>query len=368
VKFKIEKSEFLKLISPAYRVSSTKGVNTFTRSVIKLQIESSLLRISATDVDLTVETSSEVSSNESGVTVVPSRLLIDVVRSLPESVVEVSQEEEYLVISADRANFKLQTYDEQIFNLKIKIGDDKVAVPAEGLKEAINQVIKSASDDEIRPVLTGTLISVEDVGMKFVATDSYRLSLRVLSGLKPFQQGTSVLVPAKSLSEVEKIITSNQETKEVNIELNDQSAIFEIGNTLLSTRLINETFPDYNRLIPNSIGMVINTNKNELSEALRRMRLLISDPTSSVKFAPEADNLILSVNIPDVGKAEEQIEAECTGDLTPVHYSPNYLLDGIDSIKNDRIVIEVADTSNPSLVHGKDDSDFLYLLMPVRVV
>lgn len=367
MRLSVEKQEFAKLLSHVARVATSKSFGSSNRSIIKLKTQDQSLLVSASDLDMTIEGTIPISLEETGTAVVPARLLVDIVRAFPDEKINLSALGESLRLVGKHVNYELQTYPSELFPARIWPNEKGVKIEAELLRTTISQVIRAASDDEIRPVLTGVFIEERSEGLRLVATDSYRLSLKDITSVNVFQVGTKALVPARALSEADRILASFEDSSEIWINLAEDFARFEAGNIVLWTQLINETFPDYEALIPSDSELSIEIEKENLLSALKRMRILVKDAVSSVKIQPTADGLELSIVSPDIGRAQEILEATVKGEEFPVAFNPSYLIDGIEAVNDDIVVLEVIKSKKPTLIYAKGDSTFKYLLMPVRL-
>ena len=206
-------------------------------------------------------------------------------------------------------------------------------------------------------------MSAESDGLRLVSTDSYRLSVRDLPGSSLLGDHQQVLVPGRALGELRRIIG---EADAVTLRLSDTQAEFEVGNTLLTVRLIEGTFPNYKGLIPKLHPNTLKVQRERLLEGVRRVRLLAQD-TTPIRLAMSDNSLELRAITQDVGSASETMEAEYSGDELTIAFNPSYLNDGLEVIETEEITLETADALKPALLRPVDDDSFLYLLMPVRV-
>jgi DNA polymerase-3 subunit beta len=288
----------------------------------------------------------------------------DIVRSLDSGAVHVDASEEEARISAGRSNFGLRSLSVDDYPRLGQPSPSSVTLPAASFGDALRQVVRAASSDESRPILTGVLLAAEGNGLRLVATDSYRLAVRDLSeaaGVLGADQ--RVLVPSRALNELMRVLPSSGD---VTLRLGERDATFEAGAVRLTTRLIEGEFPNYRQLIPNTHPNRLVVARDALLDAVRRVKLLARDSTP-IRLAMASDHLDLSAITQDIGEASESLDATFAGADMTVAFNPDYLSAGIDAITGDEVVIETLDALKPAVVRPTDGTQYLYLLMPVRV-
>ena len=240
---------------------------------------------------------------------------------------------------------------------------DAVTLAASDFADALRQVVPAASRDEARPILTGVLMAAEAGGLRLVATDSYRLAVRDLPGTSVLQEGQTVLVPSRALAELNRVVSG---AEQVTLRLASAEASFEVGESRLTTRLIEGDFPNYRQLIPQSYPNRLIVGKEPFLNAIRRVKLLAKDATP-VRLTLRPDGLELVAVTQDVGQAREDLEAKYEGTEMVVAFNPEFLIDGVEAITGDEVQLETLDALKPATVRSTENPNFLYLLMPVRV-
>ena len=321
------------------------------------------LTVTGTDLELTIRLSVEVGVESDGAAVVPARLVTDIVRALPSGTVTVGAIADDVVISAGRSEFAVRPFAVDDYPARTEPEGEPVTVAAELLGSALRQVVRAASTDEARPVLTGVLIAADDEGLWVVATDGYRLAVRELGDAGLLGSGQSVLVPARALSELHRLLSG---AGEVAVRFGARSAEFLVGTTHLSTRLIDGEFPNYRNLLPSSHPNTLTIGRESLLEALRRVRILAQDSrVVRLSLAPEV--VELNVVAQDVGNASEAVDAKYEGTEMVVGFNPDFLAAGADALDGEELTMSLNDPGKPVVLRGVGDEDYLYLLMPVRV-
>ncbi|HTH05844.1 MAG TPA: DNA polymerase III subunit beta, partial [Ilumatobacteraceae bacterium] len=316
-----------------------------------------------TDLDLTIQLVVEVGGERDGGTVLPARLAADIVRSLGAGKVDVSADGDDVSISNGRSQFAVRPLSFDDYPKLASPVNTSVTLPAAQFGDALRQVVRAASADEARPILTGVLMTAEADGLRMVATDSYRLAVRDLAGQQVLAADQRVLVPGRALTELQRLVGAGDD---VTMRLGDRDATFEVGTTRLTTRLIEGEFPNYRQLIPASHPNALTVEREPLLEAIRRVKILARDATP-VRLQMGGDTLRLTAITQDVGNASEELDAQYAGTELTVAFNPDYLAAGIEACNGDSVTLNTLDALKPAVVRGVGNDDYLYLLMPVRV-
>jgi DNA polymerase-3 subunit beta len=376
VKFRAERDGFLEALSTASRAATARGASAMGSPTIHLALSGRRLEVAGSDGDLLIESWIEVAGEADGATFVPARLVVEIVRSFEPGLVDVVADDDEVRISAGHADFQIRVPASAELVRPGSPDGKGIELPAEPFGEALRQVVRAAlADDSRAPQLTGVLMVARAGGLRLVATDSYRLAFRDLAGVSALDEGESVLVPARALSEVQRLAAGAGPGGEdggpkLVFSHTELDAAFEIGGVRLTTRLLKGVFPEYERLVPEHYTNRAHIAREELATALRRVRLLVrdvKDVTTPVRVAFDADGLELTVLTPESGRAVERVQARHDGDDVTVAFNPTFLLDGIDAIRAETVVLEVIDSGKPAMLQGEDDDTYRYLLMPVRV-
>jgi DNA polymerase III subunit beta len=377
VKFRCERDTLVEALTTAGRAVTTRGSTAAALSGIRIDVAGNRLTAVGTDLDLTVRVEIEAIGLDDGTVVTPARLAADIVRSLEPGAVTFEGGEDEVEISAARSRFVVRTFAVEDFPVLPDPRPDQVKLPAAGLAEALRQVVRAASNDDARPLLTGVLVAAEGSGTRLVATDSYRLAFRDLNGTGPLPEGTDqILIPARALTELQRLLPSGAKdgakdkddgAADVGFSVSDLDATFTASGVRLMTRLLDGKFPDYRQLIPPGYPNQLRVGKESLLDALRRVRLLVRDNTTPVRLSMRAGGVELTVVSQEVGHASEDVDADYEGEELTVAFNPSYLIDGVEAVLGDEVVLETLDATKPATVRAPDHGDYRYLLMPVRV-
>ena len=364
MKFRCERDVLVEALGSAGRAAAGRGTSLPVLSGVRVELAGDQLRLTGTDLELTISVEVPVSGSADGVTVLPGRLASDIVRALPAGSVEVEVDAEEARISAGRSEFSLRVLPADEFPRLAEPVGDAVTLDSTDLALALNQVVRAASSDDARPILTGVLLTAHEGGLRLVATDSYRLAVRDLPGTTVLDEGQHVLIPSRALQELSRVLSGGDS---LSVRLGARDASFEVGGTRLTTVLIEGEFPPYERLIPQAQPNRLTVGREALLEAVRRVKLLAREATP-VRLAMSADGLELVAVTQDVGQAHESLDAKFEGaDALTVAFNPEYLLQGIEVAPGDEVTIETVDALKPALLRVPEHPEFLYLLMPVRV-
>ncbi len=370
MKLRCERDVLVEALSTAGRAAGGRG-GTPVQGGLRLELAGDRLHLAATDLDLTIQMAVTVAGGGDGACVAPARLVTDIVRSLEPGAVTVEAEADEIRVRGGRSQFMVRGFPVSEFPRLNAATGDQVVLGAAELAEAVRQVIRAASGDDSRPMLTGVLLSAEPGGLRLVATDSYRLALRDLVGTTVLAEGQKVLVPARALGELQRLLATlgaaPEGERQVSLCVGDLDASFEVGSVQLSTRLLEGEFPNYQKLFPSSYPNRLVVGKSALLDAIRRVKLMAKDATASVHMAMRAESIELSVATQDVGQAREDIEATYEGTELSVAFNPTYLADGVEAVEGGEVLLETVDAAKPATVRSAESEDYRYLLMPVRV-
>ncbi len=337
-------------------------------SGILLKSDGKTLDLSSTDLEISVRTSLDVEVKEAGSMVVPAKLFMDILTNLDEEKVEISliKEKGQLEILAGESRFDLNIFFEEDFpKIPESQGEPVSDLDADKIGAVIKEVVKAASRDDAKPILTGVLVEMEKTEIKMVATDSYRLAIGEEKIDRGPEKSLHIIVPARSLREINRIIATSDKHV-ISVFLTDNQVIFKIGGVELISRLIEGEFPNYKQILPEGYEKKIRVNKARFLGASKRVSILAQNNTP-VKISAANNMMVISANTQDVGEATERMDAEYPGEEIKMAFNPQYLMDGITSVEGDELVIEVLDALKPALIKPVDKENFLYLIMPIRV-
>jgi DNA polymerase-3 subunit beta len=372
MKVTVERAELLKSLGHVHRVVERRNTIPILANVL-IKAERGKLSMKATDLDLEVIDSVAAEVGTGGSTTVPAHMFYEIVRKLPEGaqvVLEGSGDRAVLALRAGRSRFTLQTLPESDFpDLAAGEMTHKFTLAAGDLKRLIDKTQFAISTEETRYYLNGIYLhtagSAKAATLRAVATDGHRLAQVEL----PLPQGAAgmpgIIVPRKTVGEVQRLIETGE--GEVTVELSAGKIRFSIGDVVLTSKLIDGTFPDYARVIPANNDKALTVDKKDFEAAVDRVSTVSSERGRAVKLSLSGGRLILSVTNPDSGSATEEIEVEYEADPLDIGFNSRYLLDIAAQIEGEVAVLKFADPGSPTLIQDKDAKGALYVLMPMRV-
>jgi DNA polymerase-3 subunit beta len=367
MKLTFSTSELLSQLQTVTRVASTRSV-VQALSGVMISAADAGTELLATDMEVGLRVPLAADVARSGEAVLPARLLLDVVRTLPAEklTLELRATEQDVEILCGGALFHLRTLRAEDFPTLPRAGTDThVTLPASAFVQTVERVARSASRDETRPVLTGILISATDRELRMVATDSYRLSVKRTSLEQPLAGELEANVPARALQELARIAQQAQST-ELAASVGQNQIVFELDGVVLSSRLIDGQFPNYRQLIPEAVEHELRLSTAELTDVVRRISLLAQKNTP-LRLAFGEGELTISAQTPDIGEASETIPVPFHGEPFEIGFNPEFLRDGLESIDTDELLMKLISPLRPGLIESPQPGDFVYLVMPIRL-
>ena len=366
MKISLSASALLAELQTVTRLASTRSA-VQALSGVMLSATGDSLELRATDLDVGVVVSIPAAVASEGKAVLPGRLLLDVVRALPEGelTLELRPEQADVELRSATATFHLRTLRSEDFPaLPQPRAESAIRLPLSAFAATVATVVRSASRDETRPVLTGVLVSAVGSELSMVATDSYRLSVKRTRLETPVQSSIEANVPARALQELARIAGSSE--GELAVSLTDGQVVFELPGAVLSSRLIDGQFPNYRQLLPESVEHELRLSTAEVSSVVRRVSLL-AQKNAPLRLRFADGELAVSAETPDVGEALESLPAPFNGEPFEIGFNPDFLRDGLDSVDTDEFAFKLISPVRPGLIESPDSADFIYLIMPIRL-
>jgi DNA polymerase-3 subunit beta len=366
LKLVTKREELVSKLSIVSRAVSTRAA-TQAFSGILLNVGEEDVSLAATDGEMGLRTALEAEAGSAGSVLLPGRLLTELARSLGAAEVEIElrESERDVEIRCGGSSFHLRLLPAEDFPALPERADQPLRIPASALAETVELVAPAASRDDMRPVLTGVLVTAAGEEMTMVATDSYRLAVKRTKLESPVGGELEANIPARALRELGRIVAA-EEIEAVSVGLLPNQAVFEVGPILLNTRLIDGQFPNFRQLLPESYEHDVRLERPEFLDVVRRVSQL-AQRNAPLRLAFSSGELKVSASTPDIGDAEETMPAAFEGEPLEIGFNPEFLRDGIESVAGDGVVLRLISPLRPGLLQPVDSDDFRYLVMPIRL-
>jgi DNA polymerase-3 subunit beta len=362
VKFRCERDTLAEAVAIVQKTVATRSGALPVLQDLRITADEQRLELVGSDLEITNRVHVPADVEEPGVAVVP-KLLGEIVRKLDPGPVTVSVTGDEAVVTAGRFSTSLRLKPADDYPRLAPSEGRGVRVEAAAFASALRQVVRAASKDDLRPILTGVLLASYGGGLRLVATDSYRLAVRDLKGVSMLPEGQRVLVAAKGLGEVQRLAGDG----EIEVVLRERDVVFRTSRAEVTARLIEGEFPNYEQLIPSGYPNRLVIAREALLEALDRVQIVGQNrDNAAVRLAMSASGLELSMSAQDVGNAHESLDAKYEGSELTVAFNPVFLREGVDAIEGNEVALDTVDPLKPATLRAVDGGDFLYLLMPVR--
>ena len=367
MKATIERATLLKSLGHVQSVVERRNTIPILSNVLIEARDDGSLRLMATDLDLQVDESVPANVDQAGATTVSAHTLFDIVRKLPEgSQVEIAASEGKMQIVAGRSRFNLSTLPRDDFPV-IAEGElpTRFELPAATLRQIIEKTRFAISSEETRYYLMGIFLHVIDDQLRAAATDGHRLARITVPKPDGADGMPDVIIPRKAVAELYRLLEELEGT--VEISLSPTKVRFGLGSAVPTSKLIDGTFPDYNRVIPTANDKLLKLDPKSFSAGVDRVSTIASEKTRAVKMSVDRDKVTLSVTSPENGVATEELPADYGADGLEIGFNARYLLDILGEIDGDTVEVHLADAAAPTLLRESDKSNALYVLMPMRV-
>lgn len=372
MKVTVERAQLLKSLGHVHRVVERRNTIPILANVL-IRAERAKLSLKATDLDLEVNEAIAAEVSPAGAITVPAHMFYDIVRKLPEGsqiIVEATGDRGVLTIRAGRSRFTLQTLPESDFP-DLNAGDmtHSFKLQSAELKKMIDKTQFAISTEETRYYLNGIYLHALDVEgrpvLRAVATDGHRLA-RVDTAAPQGAVGMpGVIVPRKAVAEIQKLLEDGE--SEVAVELSATKIRVATADVVLTSKLIDGTFPDYQRVIPGGNDKRLTVDKGDFAASVDRVSTISSERGRAVKLSMADGRMTLSVTNPDSGSATEEIEVDYDSSPLDIGFNARYLMDIAAQLDGDTALLKLADPGSPTVIQDREGASALYVLMPMRV-
>ena len=363
MKFSVTKEKLLECLQQVQNVVSTRTTLPILSNVL-LQTNGSEVRLTTTDLDVGVRGSFEAQIEKEGATTLPARRLFTIIRELPSSEIQFDVDGKNAAsIRSGQSFFKILGLPEEEFPPLPKFDDSKVVtIRQKDLRDGLRKTSYAISTDETRYVLNGVLFSFKDNKLTLVATDGRRLAMLDIDLEFPRSHEADIIVPTKAVTELQRLLTDDGD---VRVSVGGSQIAFDLNNSLLVSKLIEGNYPNYRQVIPGEMKERVTLERETFLNSLRRVSLLASDKSNSVKLNFSKNNIDITANTPEVGEAKESLPVAYKGREFSIAFNPEFLMAPLRNLAEDEIFLDLIDEMSPGVI--KIQSPFLYVLMPMRI-
>ena len=363
MKFSVTKEKLLECLQQVQNVVSTRTTLPILSNVL-LQTKGREVRLTTTDLDVGVRGSFEANIEKEGATTLPARRLFTIIRELPSSEIQFDVDSKNAAsIRSGQSFFKILGLPEEEFPPLPKFDDSKVVtIRQKDLRDGLRKTSYAISTDETRYVLNGVLFSFKDNKLTLVATDGRRLAMLDIDLEFPRSHEADIIVPTKAVTELQRLLTDDGD---VRVSVGGSQIAFDLNNSLLVSKLIEGNYPNYRQVIPGEMKERVTLERETFLNSLRRVSLLASDKSNSIKLNFSKNNIDITANTPEVGEAKESLPVAYKGREFSIAFNPEFLMAPLRNLAEDEIFLDLIDEMSPGVI--KIQSPFLYVLMPMRI-
>ncbi len=368
MKFSLSKSRLSGYLQSVMQVVPSKSTLPILSNILFEALENKL-KISATDLEVSITATFECNIAKQGVAVLPGRILFDIVKELPESEITFDGTASRVEIKVPNGSYKIACASADEFPKLPSVNTKKqIAISGGDLVNMIKKTTFACSVDETRPALNGVLWATGGDMMTMVATDGHRLAKVSIENKKLKGVSEDIIIPPKVLNIIPKYIEEGD--GEMGVIFGDNNIIFNLGDIILTSRLIEGPYPNYEQVIPNESDKRMVISKGDLAGAVRRVSILSNTLTHQVKFGIKNNTLTVSTTNTDVGgEGKEAIPCEYSGDTIELGYNANYVTEILNRMDSDEVIFELSSNVSAGVVYSPDipKDQFLCLVMPLRL-
>lgn len=362
MKFSVDKGQLMHGIQTVQNIITPKATLPILSNIL-IEVQAQKIRLVATDLDIGITCVIPVETEEQGVITMPAKRFSEIIKELPgENVNIYTKKNNLVIIETESCQFKILGLSHEEFP-KLPEFKDKEVIKIEqaALKQMLKLTSFAVSFDEARYILNGALCKIQNNKIILVTTDGKRLAIAE----SPLQQGMDkdlrLIIPIKTIHELNRNL---QEEGELSIILSSNQALFDLGNTMIISRLIEGEFPDYQQVIPPVSENKISVDREQLLLAVRRAALLATPDYQAVKMEVFKNRLVVSKSTPDVGESREEVLVEYKGKEMIIGFNPAYLIDVLKNLSTERVEFELTDSEKPGVIRT---SRYTYIVLPMRL-
>ncbi|MCT4592629.1 MAG: DNA polymerase III subunit beta [Candidatus Gracilibacteria bacterium] len=369
MRFTCDQQDFLKALTVSQKAISSNPTLPILSNVL-LKAEGQKLILTSTNLEVSIQINIPIDLKNEGSITIPSRVITNWVNFCKQGEIEVKIEEgDSVSLKTSDAKTKIKGVSADDFPIIPKIEkENEFFISIKDLKDAINEVSFSCSHSNIRPVLSGVLMQNKKDIIHLVATDSYRLSERRIKLKEKIENDIYIIIPSKTMIELERVLSGvKDKEKEVKIITSQNQILFQIDNIEIISRLIEGKFPEYNQIIPKTEKSIIEINKEDFILSIKRVGIFARENNNNIKLNFEGDKVLITTNNTEIGTEESEVEIKLSGSNNQTALNSLFLLDVLNIIPDKEIIIKIAEKLSPVVIHGKNQKEFIHVIMPLKV-
>jgi len=366
MKISCQKSDLLNGVNTSLKAVSTRTTLPILQCIL-LQASGDLFRLVSNDLELGIESYVKSTIIESGSIALDAKIFSEIVKKLPDAEVTIIVDESNLTtITCEKSIFKIPGQAGTEFIQLPQITKDKnISMSQAVLKDMIHQTIFSIAVKEIKPILTGELLEIKGNAFSIVSMDGYRISIRQTAFSESFDN-TSVVVPGKTLSEISKILSSD-EADMLSVYFTDKHILFELEDSIVVSRLLEGDYPKYASLFSADYDTLITVERRELMMSIERAALIARESKKSPIKMEIRDSVLAITSNTELGNVHEEINIQQEGQNLEIAFNPKYMIDSLKAISDEEICLQFTNALNPCIIRQVQGDDFKYLILPIRL-
>lgn len=368
--FTVSKKEFFDALQKVIGVVPPKTTISILTCIL-LDLRSGKLSLTGTDLEISITTTLDVNSSEEGSVAIPAKILVEIVRELPDVPLNIfSDADNKVTIKTEKGEYKLSTQPKEDFpQISVEEGELSFQMDSGLLGRMAEQTMFAVSADELRPALTGINMELLPGEIRFVATDGHRLAkITVSNGMIADDVRRNLIIPTKTLH---LLLRNFEDDANVGLQIGEDHIVFTLDRAVVYSKLISGTYPNYERVLPKDNELRLQINRELLISSLRRVSIFSSSLTHQVRLMVAAEEVtVRSEDIEFGAEAKEVIPASFNGEWLQIGYNSNYLMDVLRHLDGEEVVFELKDATSAAIlkpVERREGEEVLMLLMPIRI-
>ncbi|MBN1466368.1 DNA polymerase III subunit beta [candidate division KSB1 bacterium] len=369
--FTISKSDLYEALHKVVGVVPQKTTISILTCIL-MELQENQLRLTGTDLEISVTHSLQVDGSEDGAVAVPAKLLVEIVRELPDVPIHIiSDVNDRIILRTEKGEYKIATQPREDFpNITVEESEHNFWIDSAHLADMINKTIFAVSNDELRPALTGINVELIDANLLFVGTDGHRLAKIVYKDFRAqtVEQRVKMIVPTKALN---LLLRNIENANQVNVQIGEDHVVFRLENAVIYSKLVSGAYPNYERVLPDNNDKTLRVNRELLISTLRRVSIFSSSLTNQVRLVLSPDEITIhSEDIEFGAEAKESIPGTFSHESLQIGYNSIYLLDILRHIDTEEIIFYLKDSGSAAIIRPAEQpehEEITMLLMPIRM-